>query len=99
MAGLPVWLSGERPTDLHIGFEIDGQGLTVLEGDYVFQPPWHVYVERVYRPGLPSDPSRLAVVWTDPAIAKEMVIHSTRRIAEGRINFLDTPTLQHPHSD
>jgi hypothetical protein len=74
-------LPTSRPTDLWIRIGIDGESSLVREGEYVLRRPWHLFVQRVYRLGLPGDPSQIAIVREHPVIGRDDVIETTRLLA------------------
>lgn len=67
--GLPE----SRPTDLWIRFATGGTSTVVGEGECAFTDPWHLFVARVFRPGLPGELSRFAIARNHAAISNEMV--------------------------
>jgi len=82
-------LPTRRPADLWIRFNCASESTALREGDHALVPPWHLFVLRVNRPGIPGDPSQLAIVRVGPNVTKEMVIRSTELVAQGQIRFPD----------
>ncbi|HEY7475309.1 MAG TPA: hypothetical protein VH679_09890 [Vicinamibacterales bacterium] len=80
-------LPGTRPEDLWLRFTIDGRTHEVREGEYQQQDPWHLFVARVYTPGIPGELSQLGVARVHPALSAETFTSSVRRIATGSLNF------------
>jgi hypothetical protein len=78
-----------RPTDLWLRISVDGVSTILQEGAYVFARPWHLFVQNVFRPGLPGEWSQLAVARDHPALTREIVIESTQTIASRRIEIRD----------
>lgn len=74
-------LPKRRPNDLWIRFTAGNVSITLKEGDYGFMDPWHLFVQRVFTPGLPGELSQLAIVRSHPTVNKEMVIESAQTIA------------------
>lgn len=90
---LEEWLSHvhsipkRRPDDLWIRFTSRSESITLREGEYGFMDPWHLFVQRVFAPGLPGALSQMAIVRAHPGVNQEMVIASARSIASGRIEI------------
>jgi uncharacterized Zn ribbon protein len=81
LRGLPT----SRPRDLWIRITT-GRDVTVLrEEEYACVPPWHLFVLKVYRVGVPGEPSQLAIVRDGPSLSRQAVIDSTELIARGGI--------------
>jgi hypothetical protein len=80
-------LPKRRPNDLWIRFTFKDASIVLREGEYGFTNPWHLFVRRVFTPGLPGQLSQLAIVRNHPAVSKEMVIESARMIASGLIEI------------
>jgi hypothetical protein len=76
-----------RPHDLYLRFRFDGEDIDVCEGEQAFKRPWHLFVAKVYTPGLPGEWSQLAIVREHRAIDIQMVIDSTRMVASGHIEL------------
>jgi hypothetical protein len=74
-----------RPLDLHIHFQLGTVSKVVLEHEYVSQTPWHLFVQRVYTPGLPGDLSQLAIVREHRGVTREMVLEAARTISSRSI--------------
>ena len=74
-----------RPLDLHINFQLGTVSKVVLEHEYVCQTPWHLFVQRVYTPGLPGDLSQLAIVREHRGVTREMVLEAARAISSRSI--------------
>ncbi len=83
LRGLPK----TRPTDLWVRFAVEGVTALLHEGEYRFESPWHLVVEKVYRPGIPGELSQLGLVREHPAVTKQMVMKSLRPIASRQIHF------------
>ena len=77
-----------RPRDLSIRFGFDGQDIDVREGEYAFREPWHLFVAKVYTPGIPGEWSQLAVARKHRVLTAQMVVDSTELIASGQLQIL-----------
>lgn len=80
-------LPKKRPTDLYIRFDLDGQSIEVREKEQAFVPPWHLYVAKVYTPGVPGEPSHVGIVREHPGVTAQMVAASTDQIASGDLEI------------
>ena len=78
-----------RPKDLYLRFGFDDEEIDVREGGHAFKRPWHLFVAKVYTPGIPGEWSQLAVVREHQAIDVQTVIDSTRLVASGRLEMTD----------
>jgi hypothetical protein len=74
-----------RPDDLWLRVNIDGASTTVREGNYALVDPWHIFVQKVYEPGVPGELSQLGIARTSPAITEKALIESTQAVASRRI--------------
>jgi hypothetical protein len=77
-----------RPLDLYIRFGLDGALHDVHEGEYAFTTPWHLFVEKVFTPGIPGEWSQMAVAREHPRVTEEMIVDSTKAIASRRIDIV-----------
>jgi hypothetical protein len=77
-------LPDERPSDLWIRLRIDDITTELREGEYAHVTPWHLYVERVYRFGMPGELSQLAIVKEMAGARREAVIEATKLVSSGR---------------
>jgi len=78
LRGLPK----TRPKDLFIRITVDGVTSTVREGEYAFTQPWHLYVARVFTPGIPGELSQLAIARERHALTAKMLLDSTLAISQ-----------------
>ena len=76
-----------RPDDLCLRFTIDGRSSDVREGEYRSHDPWHLFVAKVFTPGMPGELSQLGVAHTDPNLSVDTFTSSVRQIAGSSINF------------
>jgi hypothetical protein len=73
--------------DLYIRLVINGSHVEVREGQQAFKKPWHLFVEKLYRPGIPGELSQMGVACEHPAVTPTMVVDSTKQIASGTIDI------------
>ena len=59
-----------------------GSTLMYTKVKYTFRAPWHLFVAKVFTPGIPGELSQLAVGREHPMLTAQMVVSiSTRLIA------------------
>ena len=80
-------LPEKRPDDLHIQLTAPGTEVTLCEGQYAIRAPWHFYVHRVRRWGVPGQSSHIAVAQEHAQLDADMIRDSTRQIAAGAIRI------------
>ena len=73
----------ERPSDLVVRFAVAGVQVELREGEYEFLSPWHFYVNRIRRFGIPGEWSQLGVAREHPRLTEDSIRESTNRIAQG----------------
>lgn len=78
-----------RPDDLWLRINIGETATTVCEGAYSFVAPWHLFVRKVYKPGVPGECSQLGIARTSPAITQTALIESTNAVASRGIEIRD----------
>jgi hypothetical protein len=81
--GLPA----RRPHDLWIRVTVDPVATVLRDDEYAFVPPWHLFVLKVFRYGIPGEWSHLAIVREAPGVNKQTVIESTELVASRKIVF------------
>jgi hypothetical protein len=81
---LPLRYSG----DLYIRFGLNGALHDVHEGEYAFTTPWHLFIEKVFTPGIPGEWSQLAIAREHPTVTAQMIVDSTKDIASRRIDIV-----------
>ena len=80
-------LPDRRPYDLWIRFTTPEGSAEVREDRYELLPPWHLFVQKVYRWGIPGELSQLAIVREQEGVTKESVIRSSEIIARRDVTF------------
>lgn len=76
------------PPDLWIRISVDGTACTLRAGEYLRKSPWHLFVHRIYRWGIPGQLSQLAIVREHADVTEREVVASTERIASARITIV-----------
>lgn len=77
LRGLPP----TRPSDLSIGFIVDGQRTVVREGEHAVAGPWRLYVQRVFTPGLPGQATLVGMAGVASPISPDLLQASAERLA------------------
>jgi hypothetical protein len=80
-------LPDERPDDLHVVFKVAGAEVTLREREYAFQPPWHIYLHRIRRYGVPGQHTVMGIAREHPRLDKAAIVESTERIASRTIRM------------
>jgi hypothetical protein len=78
-----------RPRDLYIRFNLEDHSVDVREGEYAFSKPWHLYVAKVHKPGIPGEWSQLGIAREHPAITRAILVESTNLIATRVIDIAE----------
>lgn len=73
-----------RPKDLHLSFAIGSERIELCEAEEAFIGEYYARVERVYRRGVPGELSSLAIARMSPGLTKEIVIESSRLMANAK---------------
>jgi hypothetical protein len=76
-----------RPPDLWVRIAVGGVATVLREDEYAFSSPWHLFVWRVFRDGIPGELSRLAMVREHDAITRSIVIESTVLLGSGDLSI------------
>jgi hypothetical protein len=87
LRGLPTL----RPHDLWIRISIGTEAIALHEDEYAFVSGWHLYVLKVWRCGIPGEPSQLAIVRASASVSDRNVMESTRLLASGDIAIREWP--------
>ena len=80
-------LPDERPDDVYVRFDVAGTGVTLREREYAFLEPWHIYLHRIRRRGVPGKTSHMGIARDHSGVDKATVIESTNRIATRSIRI------------
>ena len=80
-------LPNRRPSDPYVRFTFADGYVDVGEGHGAFARPWHLFVNRVYEPGIPGALSTVGVVREHPEVDSETVEDATIGVSDGMFDF------------